>query len=273
MNYLVNGRVDTTDLKYGHFDKKELETLSLKDGDLLIIRSNGSLDLVGKAAVVGAEVQGYLFAGYLIRVRVKSNLIDPRFLYFSLSSPETRQHIELTARSTSGVNNINSEEIRSIEIKLPEVDEQLEIIRRVETLFAFADRLEARYTAGREQVDQLTPSLLDKAFRGELVPQDPNDEPAAKLLEQIQTARQEPTARREKRKQTQKVEVEVVDLSQIQANYLSNILMNQGRQTAKALWKASQLKIEDFYEQLRTEEARGLLREIKVNADSYLEAA
>ena len=52
---IVNGCIDTTNLKYGHFDKKELEMLSLKKDDLLIIRSNGSLDLVGKAAVVSFE--------------------------------------------------------------------------------------------------------------------------------------------------------------------------------------------------------------------------
>lgn len=56
-------------------------------------------------------------------------------------------------------------------------------------LFAFADRLEARYTAARKQVDQLTPALLAKAFRGELVPQDPNDEPASALLERIRAER------------------------------------------------------------------------------------
>lgn len=61
-------------------------------------------------------------------------------------------------------------------------------MRRVETLFAFADRLEARYTAARKQVDQLTPSLLAEAFRGELVPQNQDDEPAGKLLERIRTA-------------------------------------------------------------------------------------
>ncbi|MDD5169277.1 MAG: restriction endonuclease subunit S [Syntrophales bacterium] len=182
---IINGRVDTTDLKYGHFDKKELKTLSLEKGDLLIIRSNGSLELVGKAAVVESEVQGYLFAGYLIRLRVQTKLIDTRFLYYCLSSPAIRQHIVLTARSTPGVNNINSEEIRSIEINLPPIEEQHEIVRRIERLFAFADLLEARYTAGREQIDQLTPSLLDKAFRGELVPQDPNDETANELLKRI----------------------------------------------------------------------------------------
>jgi type I restriction enzyme, S subunit len=192
---IVNGRVDLTDLKYGHFNQKEIDTLSLKIGDLLIIRSNGSLDLVGKAAVVGPEAQGHLFAGYLIRLRVKTSLIDPRYLCFYLSSPDIRRHIELTARSTSGVNNINSEEIRDIKINLPGLDEQLEIIRRVEILLGLADRLETRYIAGRDQVESLTPALLDKAFRGELVSQNPKDEPAEKLLKRISSTINEQKSR------------------------------------------------------------------------------
>jgi type I restriction enzyme, S subunit len=184
---IQNGLIDTHDLKYAQFDNREIETLELREGDVLIIRSNGSVDLVGKAAVVGSEIQGYLFAGYLIRLRLKTELITPQYLYFFLSSPSTRQHIELTARSTSGVNNINSEEIRAIEVDLPSLDEQREIVRRVEVLFAFADRLEARYKTARAQVDRLTPALLEKAFQGELVPQDPNDEPASVLLERIQS--------------------------------------------------------------------------------------
>jgi type I restriction enzyme S subunit len=67
--------------------------------------------------------------------------------------------------------------------------EQHEIVRRIEALFAYADRLETRYTAARAQVDRLTPTLLAKAFRGELVPQDPNDEPASVLLERIRATR------------------------------------------------------------------------------------
>ena len=55
----------------------------------------------------------------------------------------------------------------------------------VEILFAFADRLEARLAAARRQVGQLTPALLAKAFRGELVAQDPADEPAAELLKRL----------------------------------------------------------------------------------------
>ena len=52
-----------------------------------------------------------------------------------------------------------------------------------------SDRIEAQYKNARQQVDRLTPALLAKAFRGELVPQDPNDEPASVLLERVKEAR------------------------------------------------------------------------------------
>ena len=79
------------------------------------------------------------------------------------------------------------------------MDEQHEIVRRVESLFAYADRLEARYTTARAQIERLTPALLAKAFRGELVPQDPNDEPASVLLERIRAAREAAPAKPKQR--------------------------------------------------------------------------
>ena len=63
-----------------------------------------------------------------------------------------------------------------------------EIVRRVEGLFALADQLEMRLAKARGQVDQITPSLLARAFAGKLVPQDPTDEPASNLLQRIRTA-------------------------------------------------------------------------------------
>lgn len=86
--------------------------------------------------------------------------------------------------------NLNIGKIKNFELPLPPLLEQAEIVRRVEALFAFADRLESRYRAARAQVDRLTPSLLAKAFRGELVPQDPNDEPASALLARIRAERE-----------------------------------------------------------------------------------
>ena len=62
---------------------------------------------------------------------------------------------------------------------------RMEIMRRVEGLFALADQLELRLTKARGQVDQLTPSLLARAFAGQLVPQDATDEPTSALLERM----------------------------------------------------------------------------------------
>ena len=75
--------------------------------------------------------------------------------------------------------------LAALPIRLPSAPEQAEIVRRVEALFALADRIEARCTAARTHAQRLTPLVLAKAFRGELVPQDPNDEPASALLARI----------------------------------------------------------------------------------------
>jgi type I restriction enzyme S subunit len=68
---------------------------------------------------------------------------------------------------------------------LPPLAEQQEIVGRVEELFSLADQIEARYGNATTHVKNLTQSILAKAFRGKLVPQDPNDEPASVLLERV----------------------------------------------------------------------------------------
>ena len=85
----------------------------------------------------------------------------------------------------SGIQNLNVENVRRFRVPLPPLAEQQEIVRRVAGLFALADQLEQRLAQARKQVDKLMPSLLARAFAGKLVPQDPNDEPAEKLLERI----------------------------------------------------------------------------------------
>jgi type I restriction enzyme, S subunit len=88
-----------------------------------------------------------------------------------------------------------------LSIRICTLPEQQEIVRRVESFFTLADQLEARYLKAKAHVDKLTQSILAKAFRGELVPQDPNDEPASKLLERIrsETTDKRPQSRKKKR--------------------------------------------------------------------------
>ena len=95
--------------------------------------------------------------------------------------------------------NINVGILNQVQVPLPPLPEQHEIVRRVEQFFTLADQLEARYAKAQAYVDKLTPSLLAKAFRGELVPQDANDEPASVLLERIKAARSDAVQANEQR--------------------------------------------------------------------------
>jgi type I restriction enzyme S subunit len=87
--------------------------------------------------------------------------------------------------SGSGPKALNCQRVREIDFILPPFQEQKEIVRQVDKLFALSDKVEIHYQKARDRVDKLSQSVLAKAFRGELVPQDPNDEPAEKLLERI----------------------------------------------------------------------------------------
>lgn len=92
-------------------------------------------------------------------------------------------------------------EIRALHICLAPVEEQKEIVRRIETAFAWIDRIAVNATSARTLLDRLDQAILAKAFRGELVPQDPNDEPASVLLERIRAERAKaPKPRRGRRK-------------------------------------------------------------------------
>lgn len=184
-NIADHGRIDLSDLKSAEFDSNELAKLSLQEGDLLVIRSNGSLDLVGKTSVVTKAEVGLLFAGYLMRLRVDTRLAVPEFIQLCLSASGQRRYIEQTAKSTSGVNNLNAEELRALKLWLPDLAEQREVVRRVGALFQFAAGIEASFSTMSGRTRRLAPQVLAKAFRGELLPQDPDDEPASDLLARI----------------------------------------------------------------------------------------
>jgi type I restriction enzyme S subunit len=113
----------------------------------------------------------------------------PAWLYFWCCSPAGQQSI-ITNSSATTLPILNKSRFSALEASVPLLVEQAEIVRRVETLFAFADRLEARLAQAQTAVDRLTPSLLAKAFRGELVPPDPADEPATELLKRLAHSRQ-----------------------------------------------------------------------------------
>lgn len=169
--------------------ESEYEKTKLTYGDLLIVEGNGSIDQIGRVAMWKDELPECSHQNHLIRWR-RSNLnIAPEFILAYLMSPAGRKQIISAAGSTSGLHTLSVSKISALELNIPPLEEQTEIVRRVEKLFAFADRLEERLSQAQAAVQKLTPALLAKAFRGELVPQDPNDEPASELLKRLQENR------------------------------------------------------------------------------------
>lgn len=132
-------------------------------------------------------------------ITVDQRQANPAFVKLVLLS----QYEQTRAMAEGGAQpNLNLSKVRGIPLNLPPGPEQVEIVRRVAQLFAFADSIESRVATATIKTRKLPPLTLAKAFRGELVPQDPTDEPASALLAKLKAAQEnaaaEPSRRRPK---------------------------------------------------------------------------
>lgn len=160
---VTDGEIGIADIKKADFDSKEIEKWELKAGDLLVIRSNGSTSLVGRPAVVTEKASGYLYAGYLVRLRFDQNAVDSHFIKLALNSSKVRQQIELPIRTTSGVKNINSTEIKRIRLALPPLEVQKRIVAKVDELMQLCDQLEAHLIKQEELGNRLAEAVVAAA--------------------------------------------------------------------------------------------------------------
>jgi type I restriction enzyme S subunit len=129
INNVKDGRIDTSDLKHIFLSKKTVDGLRLSDGDILIIRTSGSRDLVGTCAVFHEEGD-FIFASYLIRLRPSPETANSDFIAWYINSPVGRQQVDSLSRQIMQ-NNINSHELRSLRLPLPLLEVQSAIMARV----------------------------------------------------------------------------------------------------------------------------------------------
>jgi len=176
--------VDTTCLKQVTSSiEANYQRTRLKGGEVLLaIRGS-----VGNTAVAPNSLAGSNISREVAMIPCTRD-VDARFIALTLQSPRGQQQL---AGKTRGVaqKGINLADVRRLPIALPPLTMQRQIVHCTEQLFTLADQLEAKVDAAQKRIDALTPSLLAKAFRGELVPQDPSDEPASVLLERIRAQR------------------------------------------------------------------------------------
>ena len=213
---IQNNRVDWPSVPGCQIELDEAEKYLLSPNDILIARTGGT---IGKSFIVPDAPVKSVFASYLIRV-IPPHSIAARYLKTFLESPLYWAQLRQMSAGT-GQPNVNGQALGRLEIPLPPLAEQKRIVAKVDELMALCDRLEAQQQEREEKhkalsraslarfADAPTPanlqfifhpsytiapadlrkSILTLAVQGKLVPQDPEDEPAEKLIARLQHER------------------------------------------------------------------------------------
>jgi type I restriction enzyme S subunit len=177
----------------------ELERLALIRGDILIVEGNGSLSEIGRCAVWDGSIENAVHQNHLIRSRPV--LMRSDFVETWLNSFRGIEYMTKLAATTSGLYTLSVGKISKIPLPIPSLVEQTKIL---ELLQEALDQEKNQSTAIEQSLKQSAAqrkNILRAAFAGELVPQDPNDEPASVLLERIQAERAAQTAAKKPRGQ------------------------------------------------------------------------
>ncbi len=166
MGNIQSGKLDLSDMKYMHPSQQELKKLTLQKGDILVNRTN-SAELVGKCAVFDLDGD-YLFASYIIRLRIDTQKANPYLVAEYINSPLGRAYMFAERKQMTGQANVNSQKLKALPIKLPPLDEQRRIVAYLDSVQARLASLRELQSATEEELSALLPSVLDKAFKGEL---------------------------------------------------------------------------------------------------------
>jgi type I restriction enzyme S subunit len=165
---VASERIDLDDLKFALLSMRDRQRLHLAKGDILIVRTNGSLDLVGRSAVIDDLPEPMAFASYMIRLRFDSSTILPTYAQRMLRHLRMSGQLIDFARTTAGQYNVSLGRLRSAEIPVPPLAHQHRIVAELDALQAQVDALKKLQAETAAELDALMPSILDKAFKGYL---------------------------------------------------------------------------------------------------------
>lgn len=177
---------DLSDVKEMNFDDADFARFQLCPGDVLINEGSGSAKEVGKPAIWQGQIKDCCFQNTLIRVQPQECTSEYLYFYFLFLAISER-----FVTKTQGVNiyHIGKEGLASFPIPLPPRPEQQAIVTLIKSVLESISRMKDEFSRASDLIQRLDQSILDKAFSGQLVPQDPTDEPAAVLLDRIKAAR------------------------------------------------------------------------------------
>ena len=162
------------------------EAYLLKTGDIVFARTGAT---VGKSFLITETPYPSVYASYLIRIRLLGSL-SPEYIYQFFDS--ACYWSQITDKSVGvGQPNCNGTSLKELFIPLPPISEQLRIVPTAQALLAYVAKIDAEKKSLLSIIMATKSKILDLAIRGQLIPQDPNDEPASVLLERIRAEKEE----------------------------------------------------------------------------------
>lgn len=183
--------IDLNDRRYLRGSAADYEADQIAPGDLLFTRYNGSRNLVGVCAVVPEIDEPIVHPDKIIRARPIGVLQSSAFAGLSANVGASRRYIEKRIRTTAGQAGISGSDVKTLPVPLPPPSEQVAIMEHVEDQLSVIDHLERDLETKLKSSHALRQSILRHAFTGQLVPQNPDDEPAIELLKRMAIEREE----------------------------------------------------------------------------------
>lgn len=135
----VGKRLTLDDLKYTPLTDDELDRLRLQEDDILIIRTNGNPNYVGQCITFPGMDEDYVYASYLIRIRVDTDRVLPAYVREFLNSPRGRSEMSGWIRSSAGNYNLSVGSMEKFQIPLPPLEEQAEMVEKIDLVEQVAD--------------------------------------------------------------------------------------------------------------------------------------
>lgn len=166
-NFQSNFWVPLDELAFATIDGRLPDSDKLCAGDVLVVRSNGNKDLVGRVMVMGDVDEVVSYSGFVIRVRLTAGKLDPRFLCYYMKSGEAIAHLR-AGGGGANISNLNQRVLSSLVVPVPSLEEQRVFIDSMALLNAHVDTLIEHAKSKLAALVALRQSLLQKAFAGEL---------------------------------------------------------------------------------------------------------
>lgn len=181
--------VNFTAIKHIEIDETDAANYWVEEGDVLATRYNGSVDLLGVFAMVKSMPERTLHPDKLIRMKPVAGKVSAAWIEVCGNVGLSRKHIVSRVKTTAGQTGISGEDLKKTPVPFPSLAEQQIALDIIKDILSETKALELQTERYLKQTAAQRQNILRAAFAGELVPQDPNDEPASVLLERIRAER------------------------------------------------------------------------------------